>query len=154
GETIQKLVKLGLKRSTSFIPPSMSESDREEPYLFGLDDVKSLLHLLKSSEERVAFLRRIAKAVYGYPPLLSIGCLPIIQYIDRPWERHKIRSLAYALPTFQTSKKRKDGKVKNPTFSHTRWLGNYHEFKHPKENLYPFYSFPQWETIPPPPGFP
>lgn len=155
-ETVQKLVQLGLKRSTCFFHLSESNDEngeRKEPYLFGLDDEKIFLQLLKGSEERVAFLRRIAEDSYGCSSSpLPIGHVPIIQYIDQTEEGRKFHSLATALATNQTSKKRKHDTVQNPTFSHTRWSGNTQR-KHPEENSYSIHFFPLLKTMLPRPGF-
>lgn len=105
--TAHKLVKLGLRRSSSFIP----EPSRK--HFFGFSDPATLLACLKSTEERVSFLRSIASTCSPTPePLL-------IQYADI----YGLANFATALPLLQESKKRKrETEVQDQIFSHYRWL--------------------------------
>ncbi|KAI9690167.1 MAG: hypothetical protein M1822_009128 [Bathelium mastoideum] len=128
-DTIQKLTRLGLKRSSAFIP----ETGRH-PF-FGFLDRNVILDCLKGNEERISFLRFIASGTQMDPnqPL-------IIRYFDDPQQERAYERIGHfattkPLPIPLPQKRKRTSDISDSFSGHHRWLEFGQKTQYPGETI-------------------
>ncbi|KAF2230757.1 hypothetical protein EV356DRAFT_519402 [Viridothelium virens] len=113
--TIQRLIKLGLKRSSVFIPGS-----NRQPF-FGFLEPVTIVRCLKGTEERIQWLRHVVSdsPISGDHPL-------IIQYFDSPVTGKTMMPMgefatAAPLPDRFNKKRKRTPSTQNHLVTHQRW---------------------------------
>jgi hypothetical protein len=112
----RKLVRLGLRRAPQFLPT------RDLPF-FGLLDSAYIIRYLKSPEDRIIFLRRMANAA---PTDAMASQRPLlIRYYPSTTEQSQFRHLATAVPVpkppYRRETKTIDGSLEIE-YEHERWV--------------------------------